>query len=474
MYRKCITSYLFVFSLFLGIHSFDLYAYNPAAVLCGQSTIGCGYIAVSNPVVAILRGATKALAVVVQNAHQTYLKKYADKDDSFFTVMPDAVTLADRFYYELRKNELQKVKQELLGVKNDLEKIRALYAFSFTHQFLQKHAYHAVKIVKLLSVAQEKKLSDVQKRTLRELRDAELALLELQIQEIQFLLAMHVNQLIDNVHHAQTLYDDAISTIEAAIDVWNNNLNVMTHEIALRTYRHDLLREDLVHHISQSIDELLAVINYYRGCTNTCIEKCTNIITVLEHLAPAINEKRQWVAQEKDIVRNNIVISEQYCARHNISTISLKNEAAKEFEKQKKARVNQILQKVEMALSSSGFGGGPKKDDDSNDGDSDEEDESKDSSQAVQISKDDESHMFANRSGHLINTPANRKLLIDLSSSKKNFLGLDSYGSAWYAKIIEDGKQLWSIVRNGLIRNGGINNVPREFHPKTGLCKPFK
>ena len=157
--------------------------------------------------------------------------------------------------------------------------------------------------------------------------------------------------------------------MQEAIDVWNSNLTAMTHEIALRVYRHALLRENLVHSISQTTDELLAVINYYRGCTNACIEKSTNIIKVLEYLAPVINETREWVVKEKDMVRNNIAISEQYCVQHNISIISLKNEAAKEFEKQKKARADQVLQKVEMTFANSGFGGGPKKDDEEDNND---------------------------------------------------------------------------------------------------------
>jgi hypothetical protein len=114
---------------------------------------------------------------------------------------------------------------------------------------------NVVKNVQLLSVAQEKCLCDEQKSALRKIRDAELALLETQIEEIQFLLALHVNQLIDNVQHTQSLYDGAISDIQEAVAAWNNNFNVMTNEIALRLYKYDLLQEHLIYGVHQAIDE---------------------------------------------------------------------------------------------------------------------------------------------------------------------------------------------------------------------------
>ena len=89
------------------------------------------------------------------------------------------------------------------------------------------------------------------------------------------------------------------------------------------------------------------------------------------------------------------------------------------------------------------------------------------------ISKDDAPHIFDKREGHLPDTPENRKLLLDLVSNIKHFLGEFGNGNKCYAKFLSNGKQLWAYVRGRLIRNGGLNDVPIEFHPETGLNRPF-
>ncbi len=87
----------------------------------------------------------------------------------------------------------------------------------------------------------------------------------------------------------------------------------------------------------------------------------------------------------------------------------------------------------------------------------------------IKISEDNSKHIFADRPGHLTDTPENRDLLLKLVSDIKNYFGPNKHGSSCYAKTLENGKQLWAYVWNGEIRNGGINDIPKVYNPISGF-----
>ena len=84
------------------------------------------------------------------------------------------------------------------------------------------------------------------------------------------------------------------------------------------------------------------------------------------------------------------------------------------------------------------------------------------------------SHIFRDDTGHLLDTPTNRQLLLDVANDPASALGLDRYGNQWFARILPGGSQAWVSVRNGTIQNGGVNLVPRAYNPSTGLSAPPK
>lgn len=89
------------------------------------------------------------------------------------------------------------------------------------------------------------------------------------------------------------------------------------------------------------------------------------------------------------------------------------------------------------------------------------------------IDEKDAAHIFRRADGHVPDTPGNRELL---SSTHRpaHLLGQDRFGNMWYARQLQDGRQVWIQCRGGRIRNGGVNAVPRQFHALTGLSKPEK
>jgi hypothetical protein len=394
-------------------------------------------------------------------------KKYVDQ---YVKIVVDNTTIysgCDQCYYAFPVSIWFSAKRIWTGAKlfnNNSELCEVTHA-----ELIYKKAllYQLLKIL----VATEMQLSNNQKENLRTLREINLQHLEQEIINLQSILALHADELIKQINVARDEYKEEQEQISNVTALWNDNLNNITYAIALQSYKADLLEEHLLNNLNQKLNELKIVAQYYTSCVNTmCIEQSTNIIQLLEKLVPVIIECDQWVVTEKSRVTENINVVEEHFARQSISVPHLKNGIKNELAKGRNGRNAQAIAEAKNKLASIAVSGGPNKNNNKNDDDKDEQLEPV----VVQISKDDIPHMFANRPGHLIDTPANRQLLIELSSSKKNFLGLDNYGTAWYAKIVEDGKQLWTAVRGNLIRNGGINNVPREFHVKTGLCRFFK
>jgi hypothetical protein len=80
-------------------------------------------------------------------------------------------------------------------------------------------------------------------------------------------------------------------------------------------------------------------------------------------------------------------------------------------------------------------------------------------------------HIFRDAPGHLTDTPANRQLLLALVTDDLNRIGNDRFGNAWYARTMGDGSQLWAVVRQERLINGGRNSEPRVFDAETGLAR---
>ncbi|MDB6095803.1 MAG: hypothetical protein JWM09_81 [Francisellaceae bacterium] len=77
--------------------------------------------------------------------------------------------------------------------------------------------------------------------------------------------------------------------------------------------------------------------------------------------------------------------------------------------------------------------------------------------------------------GHLSDTFLNRKEIVKAFSDPRNLVGTDKYGSKWFAEIRSDGKQRWArFSSQGVLKSGGLNEKPLEFHPEYGFCKPLK
>ena len=84
-------------------------------------------------------------------------------------------------------------------------------------------------------------------------------------------------------------------------------------------------------------------------------------------------------------------------------------------------------------------------------------------------------HIFADRKGHLPDTKENRNLLIRTANDQSAYKGIDKYGNVWHVKLDSNGRQLWTRSRNGIINEGGRNEIPLKWDSETGLNhNPFR
>lgn len=72
-------------------------------------------------------------------------------------------------------------------------------------------------------------------------------------------------------------------------------------------------------------------------------------------------------------------------------------------------------------------------------------------------------HIFRDAEGHLAeDTFENRQLLLS-TVLPENAIRTDQFGNDWYARVLDDGTEAWVSVRNNIIQNGGVNQVPRHI-----------
>lgn len=82
-------------------------------------------------------------------------------------------------------------------------------------------------------------------------------------------------------------------------------------------------------------------------------------------------------------------------------------------------------------------------------------------------------HIFRKRDGgHLPDTEENRKKILELANDETCYRGTDKYGNKWNVKIDDNGDQLWVEYRDGIIQEGGRNNISKKWNAETGLNKP--
>ncbi len=355
-----------------------LCVHNSEALIVGTSSLFLSNIAIINPVIATI-GATIALSTITHKAYQAYTERYSNNDQEI--ILPIDIICAERFYYMQRLTALEEMKQEFLCIKNGLKNIKFLCgttSTNFTYQFLQENSsqniYNQNQLLKI-SAKDESLLSDKQKDNLRILREFELEHLEQEIIHLQCALALHVDELIQQIDDACDEYNKAQEQISNAATLWNNNHNNMTYTIALQLYKANLLQKHLLANFNQKFNELKMVAQYYANSANiACIKQSTNIIEILEKLPPIIIEYDQRIATEKTCIINNIGIIEEHFAYQKILISHIKDGIINELAKSRNGRNVQAIAETKNKLVKLVAASNPNKNNKKNNDDEDDND----------------------------------------------------------------------------------------------------
>lgn len=348
------------------VGSLGIVVHNADIVTLGVATLFLEYVAYAHPVIAVI-GSTIALSTIARNAYETYLKsrQHNRADDSSDAVIPTEVFLAERYYYEQRKSELIKLRDEFTVLYRGITAVRELFhpqVATFSSQFLQttlKH--HTPHSFLTLSLADELKLSDEHKSTLRTMREQELALIEKEIAELHALLVAHFNMLMLSVFEAREAYDESLPGMSQAINLWNLHKDgKLTDHIASQAYEQNIIEECLVRDIQQKIAELKVVVTFYqKNRLSTCLQQSTDILNWLDGLTAMIADTEQETAKKLIRITNNMFVNEHYFAQRGIPTTGFKNQIKGAFNKDRSQKNAQALKKAKDTQADMCASGGP-------------------------------------------------------------------------------------------------------------------
>ena len=476
------------YSLTTEHHAFFIYPdilvhnFNPAAVGALGSFI-IGSIEVSNPITIMLGIIIPLSVYAMQYFRSNIVYNYEfSEEDSKLTIeqlclQNNEVIQKAREYFDIKQRALNSLHQDLIKIKNGISvfvRPNNIHTFDFSFNLLSQYKPAIYNPLSLIPFTSEMSLNLAGKEKLLQMRQAELDTLQQDIFDTHLTLVLHLTELIDRRDQAKQQLDDIISTVEKDVHSWNKNLYNISIGVALAHYKTQFLWKEMLDNLELKTNELKYVMSYYEKLKNNFfITKTTNFADVFTKQVIINKARLEHVEKNNAIWWSNMCNLESFLTKHNLLSHQLVDQyrlVAQQYRAEKdknpilfaQKKQDDIKKQAKEKLDDAkkgGGGGGPEKDPDK-----------KPKTQVIGYAKNVFTHAFKEKSGHLIDSLINRKLILDMTTNVKNFLIEDLYGNDWYGEILKDGRQLWAWARNGLIKDCGINEIPRAV-TEYGLCK---
>lgn len=344
----------FLYVLTVEGHTFcitthDLIAHNAEALVIGAVGIVLENFAISPAVISAVQ-TTVSLSLISYRALREYCAQQDRLNKDFDeTELYQNTRRAQREYFDKRKQELESLRDGFLIIKNGVQSISAAYngEISFTSLFFRQQTFSQTANPANLLHMNEMHLSEDQYATLRIARDMYLNIVEQEIDNLHLVIALHLNEVIENVKQAEKYHWQEATITSKAIDAWNRMRHgAIPADIVLKHYEHCLYDYYSLQKAKQCLEEFKVIVNFYRGQrSRPWLIKTIPVSELLEKMPSLIKKHEEWIEQEHQRITQNIAITEDYYTRNNVNVAHVWPQFKTAFEKQyEEKRKNQLFE----------------------------------------------------------------------------------------------------------------------------------
>jgi|GEM_PF-2289191 len=335
----------------------DLIVHNAEAVALGTLSIALENFSISSAVISTIQATIPLVTISYQALKNYYSQQEAFDDDDFDeNKLCQKARTAEQEYFGKRKQELENIYNEFLTIKNGLLSISGTYnrGINFTSLFFKEQTFLHITNAADLILMNEMHLSEDQYEKLRTARDMYLNMIEEEIDNLHLMIALHLNEVIENVKQAQEDHSQTKVVTKKFIDEWD----IMRQEgeipinIGLLHYEHDLYDYYSLQKAQNRLEELKVIFKFYQSqLAKPYLIQTIPIQELLKKTPSFIRENEEWMNQEHKRIVRNIEIDERYFTDNGIYPNrvfpQIQTTFERQYEEKRKTRLFELKKRQE-------------------------------------------------------------------------------------------------------------------------------
>lgn len=337
------------------VHNADALAQAAPVIV---SVIEVGLVFVKHPGIKMLGWAASA-GLNIYALHQEFCLPNSPGETPY---------IPERFAYENIYKQLVGMRDEFLAIKNGLEIVgQSVNRLSLTGPLLRSIPLQMNTVLDRelsMSISRELELNEAQRANLHALRESVLNTLEQQILILQIGIASHFNELINAKNKAFNEYSQHASVIKQSVQQLKAYAQNMPATFAMCFYANLCIQEELIAHLTNRVQELKLVMQYYSNAANALILKSTtNILDLIEQETKTITSINSLISEGQRINIDYQNVIKNWLIGHNISVQNIRDKTNIPKQREREDKTARDLTDAAKRLGSAKFPEGPKKDD---------------------------------------------------------------------------------------------------------------